>query len=94
MSYFDQRRRTSERRNEGSQIFITPRCNRPAEQRGLITTTEAVVFGGVKWLNAEKGFGFVALEDGTDVFCMVRSLPARISASIRVKTFATVSGKA
>ena len=26
------------------------------------------MFGRVKWFNAEKGFGFVALEDGTDVF--------------------------
>ena len=30
--------------------------------------TEAVVLGRVKWFSAEKGFGFVALEDGTDVF--------------------------
>jgi CspA family cold shock protein len=68
MSYFDQPRRTSQRRNQGSQIFSSPRLNRPAQQRGPITTTEAVVFGRVKWFNAEKGFGFVALEDGTDVF--------------------------
>ena len=24
--------------------------------------------GKVKWFNAEKGFGFITLEDGTDVF--------------------------
>ncbi|WP_028849950.1 cold-shock protein [Thermocrispum municipale] len=24
--------------------------------------------GTVKWFNAEKGFGFIALEDGSDVF--------------------------
>jgi len=68
MSYFDQPRRTSQRRNQGSQIFSSPRLNRPAQHSGPMTTTEAVVFGRVKWFNAEKGFGFVALEDGTDVF--------------------------
>ena len=24
--------------------------------------------GTVKWFNAEKGFGFITAEDGTDVF--------------------------
>ena len=24
--------------------------------------------GKVKWFNAQKGFGFIAAEDGTDVF--------------------------
>ncbi len=37
-------------------------------QRGAVTPTEAVAWGYVKWYNPEKGFGFVALEDGTDVF--------------------------
>jgi cold shock protein len=68
MSYFDQPRRTSERRNQASQSFRSPRLNRPAQQRGPTITTASVALGHVKWFNAEKGFGFVALEDGTDVF--------------------------
>jgi CspA family cold shock protein len=68
MSYFDQPRRASQRRNQGSQMFSSPRRNLPAQQRGPITITEAVVFGRVKWFSAEKGFGFVAIDDGTDVF--------------------------
>lgn len=27
-----------------------------------------MVNGTVKWFNAEKGFGFITAEDGTDVF--------------------------
>ena len=49
-------------------MFSSPRRNLPAQQRGPITITEAVVFGRVKWFSAEKGFGFVAIDDGTDVF--------------------------
>ena len=68
MSYFDQPRRTSQRRNQVSQDFPFSRPNRPASQPGANAPTEAVLRGSVKWFNAEKGFGFVALEDGTDVF--------------------------
>jgi CspA family cold shock protein len=68
MSYFDQPRRASQRRNQGSQDFRFSRPNRPDGQHGANATTEAVLRGRVKWFNAEKGFGFVALEDGTDVF--------------------------
>lgn len=68
MSYFDQPRRTSPRHNQGSQDFRSPRLNRRAPQRRADATTEAVVAGRVKWFYAEKGFGFVALEDSTDVF--------------------------
>ncbi len=68
MTYFDQPRRASQRPNQESQSFRSPRLNRPAQQRGPVTPTEAVARGRIKWFNAEKGFGFVALEDGTDVF--------------------------
>ena len=32
--------------------------------------------GKVKWFNAEKGFGFLAREDGPDVFVHKDALPA------------------
>ncbi len=68
MSYFDQPRRTSRGRNQENQVFRSPRLNRPPRQREAVPPTAAVARGRVKWFNAEKGFGFVALEDGSDVF--------------------------
>ena len=68
MSYFGQPRRTPERRNQSSPVFRSPRLNRPAQQCAPTITTQAVLLGRIKWFSAEKGFGFVALADGTDVF--------------------------
>jgi CspA family cold shock protein len=36
--------------------------------------------GTVKWYDAEKGFGFVASDDGEDVFVHVSTLPAGVTA--------------
>lgn len=36
----------------------------------------AVPTGKVKWFDADKGFGFLADDDGTDVFCHVNALEA------------------
>jgi cold shock CspA family protein len=35
--------------------------------------------GTVKWLNADNGFGFIALDDGTaDVFALLRDREPRL----------------
>jgi cold shock protein len=36
--------------------------------RGLVRMCGAVTIGTVKWFNSEKGYGFIEVEDGTDVF--------------------------
>ena len=33
--------------------------------------------GTVKWFNAEKGFGFIEVEGGNDVFATLLSYPRR-----------------
>ena len=68
MSYFDQPRRAFQRRNHENQKFSSPRFNQTARPRGAVARTDLIALGRVKWFSAEKGFGFVALEDGTDVF--------------------------
>lgn len=35
--------------------------------------------GKVKWFDAEKGFGFLASDDGTEVFLHASALPAGVS---------------
>ncbi len=67
MSYCDRLRRTSKRRNQSSQMSRSPRLDRPTQHWPALRT-EAVVLGRVKWFSPEKGFGFVALEDGADLF--------------------------
>jgi len=45
-----------------------PRFQRPARPQEPILPTGDPVRGTVKWFNSGKGFGFVTLEDGADVF--------------------------
>ena len=37
-----------------------------------------VPLGKVKWYDAEKGFGFLSDDDGTDVFLHADALPAGV----------------
>jgi CspA family cold shock protein len=68
MSYFDQPRRSSQRRDQQGHNARPFHSNRPGPRPGSSPPTDEVLQGNVKWFNAEKGFGFVALEDGSDVF--------------------------
>jgi cold shock protein len=40
---------------------------------------DAVAQGTVKWFNATKGFGFIAQEEGNDVFVHVNELAPGVS---------------
>jgi cold shock protein len=42
----------------------------PQQWRGAACTTKKVKMaqGTVKWFNGDKGYGFIAVEDGPDVF--------------------------
>jgi CspA family cold shock protein len=45
-----------------------PRFQRPGREQDNIVPSGDPVRGTVKWFNSGKGFGFVTLEDGNDVF--------------------------
>lgn len=68
MSNFDRPRRPFDRRNQDNREVRVPRFNRPVRQHQASPPVKEVVCGRVKWFSAEKGFGFVSLEDNTDVF--------------------------
>jgi CspA family cold shock protein len=70
MSDFDRSSHRPSRRRERdfTQDAPSPRFQRPAREQEPILPTGDPFRGTVKWFNAGKGFGFVTLEDGADVF--------------------------
>jgi CspA family cold shock protein len=76
MSDFDRSSHRPSRRREREQTPDSPqprfepqpRFQRPAREQEPILPIGDPVWGTVKWFNAGKGFGFVTLEDGADVF--------------------------
>jgi len=56
------------RERDFTQDAPSPRFQRPAREQEPILPTGDPFRGTVKWFNAGKGFGFVTLEDGADVF--------------------------
>lgn len=48
-------------------------------QQGIEGTVRAVPTGKVKWYDAEKGFGFVTQDGGSDVYIRKSSLPQGVT---------------
>src|SRR5262249_32280288 len=71
MSDFDRSsRRPSRHRDFHDMTDSPPRFQRGPRDRDMapVMPSGDPMRGTVKWFNAEKGFGFVTLEDGADVF--------------------------
>jgi len=69
MSDFDRpSRRPSRHRDFNDMDSSPPRFQRSSRDMSPVMPSGDPVGGTVKWFNAEKGFGFVTLEDGADVF--------------------------
>lgn len=69
MSDFDRpSHRPSRRRDFHDMQDSPPRFQRSSRDMEPVLPSGDPVRGTVKWFNAEKGFGFVTLEDGADVF--------------------------
>jgi CspA family cold shock protein len=77
MSGYDRPRRPFDRRTQEGRDTRPPRFARPAAGG----QAEETARGRIKWFNAEKGYGFVALDDGTDVF-LHGSVLARAGVSV------------
>ena len=81
MSNFDRPRRPFDRRNQDNREARAPRFERPVRQHQASPQVQEVLRGRVKWFSAEKGFGFVLLEDGSDAF-LHGSVLARSAVSV------------
>jgi CxxC-x17-CxxC domain-containing protein len=58
----------SKRPETGSGSYGQGNARGGGERHAVALATEGRVQGSVKWFNESKGFGFIALDDGEDVF--------------------------
>jgi CspA family cold shock protein len=80
MSNFNRPRRPLDRRRQDHYGSQPPESAHPAPGRPTSRPSETHQ-GRVKWFSTEKGFGFVTLDDGSDVF-LHSSVLARVGVSI------------
>lgn len=76
MSYPDRRSRGPSRDNheDGRSRFRQPRQEQAFPDQGFPDQVALPSQATVKWFNADKGFGFVTLDDGSDCFLHASSL--------------------